>query len=107
MSMSFQDVPIACSLSDAELRQREQLVLVQFRAAATAIEELPDGYAFSFPGNEKSITLAAELIAAERECCLFLTFELIAQQNKGPVIMRVTGPEGTKEFVRSTFVGAR
>lgn len=104
MSMSFQDVPIACSLSDAELRQREQLVLVQFRAAATAIEELPDGYAFSLPGNEKSIALAAGLIAAERECCPFLTFELIVQQNRGPVILRVKGPEGAKEFVKTTFV---
>lgn len=105
--MNVQDVPIACSLSNAELRQREQQLLAQFRAAATAIEELPDGYAFSLPGAEKSIILAAELITAERECCLFLTFELIAQANKGTVILRVTGPEEAKEFVRTTFVGAR
>lgn len=105
--MSVQEFPIACSLSDAELRQREQKLLAEFRGAATAIEELPDGYAFSLPGDGKSITLAADLIAAERECCLFLRFELIAQPNKGPVILRVTGPAGAKEFVRTTFVGAR
>ena len=104
--MRAQDIPIACSLSDAELRQREQALLAQFRAVVTAIEELPEGYAFTLPGDEKSIALAAELIAAERECCLFLTFELIAQPNNVPVILRVTGPDGAKEFVKTTFVGA-
>ena len=104
--MSAQDPAVACSLSDAELRQREHKLLAQFRAVVTAIEELPDGYAFTLPGDEKSIALAAELIAAEQECCLFLTFELLARPNKGPVILRVTGPEGTKDFVKTIFVGA-
>lgn len=103
--MSAQDLPIACSLSDAELRQREQKLLAQFRAVVTAIEELPEGYAFHLPGGEKPIILAAELIAAERECCLFLKFELIAQPNQGAVILRVTGPEGVKGFVKTIFVG--
>jgi hypothetical protein len=43
----------------------------------------------------------AELITAERKCCPFLTFELAAHPNMGPVIVRVTGPAGTKEFVRT------
>jgi hypothetical protein len=38
---------------------------------------------------------------AERECCPFLAFALIAEPNKGPVIVRVTGPTGTKEFLRT------
>jgi len=41
---------------------------------------------------------------AERECCPFLTFELVALPNQGPLIVRVTGPDGTKEFVRSVFM---
>jgi hypothetical protein len=40
---------------------------------------------------------------AERECCPFLTFEVVAQPNKGTVILRVTGPAGTKESVRNVF----
>lgn len=104
--MSAQDLPVACSLSDAELRQREQKLLAQFRAVVTAIEELPEGYAFTLPGDERSIALAAELIAAERECCLFLTFELLARPNQGPVILRVTGLDGAKEFVKTIFTGA-
>jgi hypothetical protein len=41
------------------------------------------------------------LIVAERECCPFLAFELVAEPNLGPVTVRVTGPTGTKEFLRS------
>jgi hypothetical protein len=43
----------------------------------------------------------SELIVAERECCPFLTFEVIALPNRGPLLVRVTGPDGTKEFLRT------
>jgi len=36
-----------------------------------------------------------------RECCPFLAFGLVAQPNKGEVIVRVTGPIGAKEFLRT------
>jgi len=69
----------------------------------TATEELPEGYAFRLPGDGEWIQLAAELFAAERECCPFLTFELSAEPNKGPVSIRVSGPRGTKEFLKALF----
>ena len=69
-----------------------------------ATEELPDGYAFRVLGDRKWIVVVAELIAAERECCPFLTFELAAQPNMGSVIVRLTGPAGTKDFLRTHFV---
>jgi hypothetical protein len=95
------DMPIACCLTSAELREREATLLTQFRSAVIETEELPDGYAFRIPGNSESITMIAEMIVAERECCPFLTFELVAQPNMGPVIVRVTGPAGAKEFVKT------
>jgi hypothetical protein len=95
------DVPIACSLSDVEFRRREATLLAQFKSAVTATEELPDGYAFRMPGDQKGIEVAADLIVAERECCPFLAFELVAEPNRGPVIVRVTGPAGTKDFLKA------
>ena len=38
------------------------------------------------------------MIAAERERRPFLTFELIAEPNMGPLALRMTGPAGAKEF---------
>jgi hypothetical protein len=94
-------LPIACSLTSAELREREATLLTQFRAAIVKTEELQDGYAFHIPGDGERIRQVAELIVAERECCPFLVFEVSALPNMGPVTVRVSGPAGTKEFLSS------
>ncbi len=101
MKHGSDEMPIACCLTSAELREGEATLLAQFRSAVIETEELPDGYAFRVPGDGKWIAIMAEMIVAERECCPFLTFELVAQPNMGPVIVRVTGPSGGKEFVKA------
>ena len=100
----FDSTPIVCFLTTAELREREATLLARFRSAVVEAEELQDGFASRLVGEGKLIVLIAELILAERKCCPFLTFELVALGNKGPLIVRVTGPDGTKEFVRSVFM---
>lgn len=97
------DIPIACRLSDAEFRKREATLLVEFKGSLIAAEELPDGYAFRVPGDSKTVSFVADLIVAERQCCPFLTFELTALPNMGSLIIRVTGPTGTKDFLRTVF----
>lgn len=97
-------IPILCSLTSSELREREATLLAQFRSVVVETEELQEGYAFRLNGDGKLIGLIAELIVAERECCPFLAFEVAALPNMGAVILRVTGPAGTKEFVRSVFM---
>ena len=103
MSQKYGDIPVACCLSDAELREREATLLAQFKSAVRATEELPDGYTFLIPGDKKWIAVVAELIVAERECCPFLTFKFTAQPNIGPLIVQVTGPGGTNDFLRTVF----
>lgn len=95
---------VACSLSNAELRQREGTLLTDFKSAVTSREELPDGYAFRIPGEKKWLALVAELMMAERECCPFLTFQLTAGANLGALTLRITGPAGTKEFLKSILM---
>jgi hypothetical protein len=88
-------------LSDAELRKRVATLVARFESAVLATEELPDGYVFRVPGDKKWMAVVWETIVAERECCPFLTFELTAQPNMGPVSVRVTGPAGTKDFLKT------
>jgi hypothetical protein len=98
------DQPIACRLSDAALHEREAtLLLARFRSVVMATEELLDGYAFRMPGDEKWMLLVFELMVAERGCCPFLRFELVANPDMGPVDLRVTGPAGAKSFVEAIF----
>ena len=101
MKHGSDDMPIACCLTNAELREREAAILARFRSAVIETKELPDGYAFRVPGDGKWIGLIAKLIVAERECCPFLAFEVAAVPNMGPVIVRVIGPAGAKEFLRT------
>ena len=94
---------MACGLSDTELHEREATLLAQFRSAVIGTEELRDGYALRVPGDGKWIASIAKMIVAERECCPFLTFEFVAQPSMGPVIVRVTGPTGTKDFLKTVL----
>ena len=98
---NLDNLPIACSLEAAELREREAILLTQFRSGVVETGELADGYAFRFSGDANSVRLVAELITAERACCPFLKFELVAEANMGPITVRMTGPAGTKEFLSS------
>lgn len=96
-----EQLPVACCLSDEELRKREATLLAQFKAALTATEELDDGYVFRMPGDGKWLVLITDLMVTERDCCPFLRFELTAEPKMGPLLLRITGPAGTKEFLSS------
>jgi hypothetical protein len=98
-----EDFRIACCLSDAELRKRVATLLARLESAVIATEELPDGYVFRMPGDKKWMGVVWEAIVAERECCPFLTFALTAQSHMGPLSVRVTGPAGTKDFLKTIF----
>jgi hypothetical protein len=101
MKHGSDDTPMACGLTSAELRERAATLLARFRSAVIGTEELRDGYALLVSGEGKWIAMIAEMIAAERECCPFLTFELVAPPNMGPVTVSVTGPAGAKEFLEN------
>jgi hypothetical protein len=101
MKQESRNCPVACRLTDSEFRKREATLLAQFKRAVVATEELPDGYLFHVPGDKKSMGVVWEAVVAERECCPFLTFELSAQPNMGPVSVRVTGPAGTKDLLKT------
>jgi hypothetical protein len=98
-----EEIRVACCLPDVESRKRVATLLARFESAVIATEELPDGYVFRVPGNKKWMGVVWEAIVAERECCPFLTFELTAQPNMGPVSVRVTGPAGTKDILKTIF----
>jgi len=100
---NLDNTAIACSLTSPEFHDREAKLLAQFRCAVVEAEELQEGYTFRLPSDGNWIMLVAELIVAERECCPFLTFELAALPNKGPLIVRVIGPAGAKEFVKTVL----
>ena len=99
--MNREPLPVACSLTETELRERRNGLLHEIGNAVRERRELPDGYAFRFEESEEMLTRLLTLIRLERECCPFLTFRLTFEPGGGPVWLDVTGPEGTREFLAS------
>jgi len=93
------DIPIACSLSAAELREREQTVLEAFGTRVRSVEARPDGYAIEVAPTDEGVAAATAVIQIERICCPFLRFDLTVEAQGGTVQLTLTGPPGAKEFL--------
>ncbi|HEV2751250.1 MAG TPA: hypothetical protein VGV12_12075 [Gemmatimonadales bacterium] len=93
------DLPIACRLTPFELFARSDTLLPGVIARAEQSELLPDGARWRFTPSSELLLALAVMIDAERRCCPFLRFQVLAEADNGPVWLEVTGPEGTREFL--------
>lgn len=101
--MKTNDLPIFCELTPAEFQERRRTVLDAVKQSIRGIRELDDGYSVSFPSTSESLKDLTSLVDLERQCCPFLTFRITVEANAGPVWLEITGPEGTKDFLKNAF----
>ena len=95
--------PIMCMLTEPELRERRRTVLRKFRSAVTEVKELEGGYSYGLPSDGEWLSELANLVNLERRCCPFLRFTINVEPAGGPIVLEMTGPAGTKEFLEATF----
>jgi hypothetical protein len=100
------NVPIACTLTEAELRQRRQVIIDAFRNTQVTVSELTDGYAFTFPASSEALQRIAELVDMERQCCAFLTFKVVVEAAQAAMRLEVSGP-GEAKLVIADYFGLR
>ena len=98
-------LPIACNLTDAEFQERRRGLLDHLHRSVVEMRELENGFAYMFPSDIGWLTKLADIVALERQCCPFLRFAIIVQAADGPIWLEMTGPEGSKDFIASTFHG--
>lgn len=96
-------LPISCELPDGERARRQHELQESLQPAIEKRVELEDGYALRFPGDPDRVRALAELMIFERACCPFLSIELVAEPKRGPVWLKLRGPEGTKPFLERAF----
>jgi hypothetical protein len=65
----------------------------------TKVLEMPNGLALQLANERPNLLLAAEWIIDESKCCPFLDFDLHIKAESRILEMRLTGPEGTGEFL--------
>jgi hypothetical protein len=92
-------LPIACTLGPAALKARREDLLGTLVRRAEEWTDLANGYRIRFaPAGDMLITIAA-VLEAERQCCRFLTFQITAEPDGGPIWLELSGPPGTREFL--------
>lgn len=101
--METGSVPVACLLTAPELQERRRTVLQKFRSAVVEIKELEGGYSYRLPADDEWLLELAHLVNLERRCCPFLSFNISVEPSGAPLVLEITGPAGTKEFLETTF----
>jgi hypothetical protein len=94
------DPPIVCSLTPDTLRARREGLLAELVRRAEGRDELPQGLRLRFsPPAEETLCAIAKVVEAERHCCRFLRFVVTIEPDGGPMLLELSGPPGTREFV--------
>lgn len=104
-SNTTENLPIACDLTaiPSAVRQEHFAAVPIIFQAVQEVKELTNGYAFRF-ANESSMFMGlAQFIENERRCCPFFGFVLEVEPGGGPLWLRLTGGEGVKQFLATTF----
>jgi len=95
------DIPVACSLSLAELVARRGALLPGLTAQAHARETLPQGFRWRFAPSAALLERITQVIDSERQCCPFLRFDVTVEGGDGAMWLAVTGPTGTRELLEA------
>jgi len=95
--------PFACDTSALTPEQRKRHfdeLGPALRALRQGVRELPDGYEFQFPADEKTYGMLTEWAHQESLCCPFFDINVRLDREGGPLWLRLTGREGTKDFIK-------
>jgi hypothetical protein len=91
------------ALSPQARRRHFEVLGPALRAAHRSARQLPNGVEFEFPPDDATVEALNEWVAGERRCCPFFDIELRFEHENGEIWLRLTGREGTKQFVQSEF----
>ena len=95
----MEDPPIVCRLTPGEMQERKASLLPGILARANRIDALAHGYRVRFAASRETLQAITAMIDAERRCCRFLRFQLTIEPDEGPLVLDVTGPAGTRDFL--------
>ncbi len=87
------EIPIACTLDAAWMRQRGEDIRTLGRAALTTVERGERHVILRFRPDPGIGEQVERLVAAETECCAFLRFT-IAHERDATVVTIVSPPDG-------------
>ncbi len=90
-----------CKLTTPEFRERKATVITELKGMMKKKKELKDGYSYKFSGSDEVVAKLNEFIKTEKECCDFLSFNLVVSKDKSTAWLEITGAEGVKDFIKT------
>jgi hypothetical protein len=91
---------IACTLGSAEKLERKAMLERELVPSIQEVEERADGYVLWFDRVDGRLATIAGFVELESRCCAFLDFEIRVESAGDRIALGVSGPEGTKEFLK-------
>ena len=96
--------PVYCdvaALAPAERTRHFKVLGPALAAKRSAVRALTEGYEFEFPADAQTYQQLVDWIGGERACCPFLDIDVRLGANSGPILVRLTGQPGTKQFIEA------
>jgi hypothetical protein len=97
-----EELPIACSLTASQLPQR--LAEIAALSRDSFLADGPDG--LRFRGDETTRARLEALVAAEAECCSFLSFDI--RRGEGELVLSIAAPldaQSVADALSDAFAG--
>lgn len=91
---------LTCKLTTPELQQRKRTVIAELKGLLKEKVETDSGFRYRFDGSDATLDLLNGFIKTERLCCDFFVFTLIVSNDNQSTWLELSGPEGTKDFIR-------
>lgn len=91
---------LTCKLTTPELQQRKKTVIAELKNLLLEKTETENGFKYKFDGTDVMLDKLNEFIKTERLCCDFFVFTLTATSDAKATWLELSGPEGTKEFIK-------
>ena len=92
-------LPIACTLTPAELSADREALLPGLAAHALARIPLPSGMRLLFTATAERLRHIAAVVQREKACCAFLNFRVGLSLGMASLTLDITGPAGTDRFL--------
>lgn len=102
-SSPSENTPIACDLTvldDPEAHKEHTETLFGERED---LRTVPGGVALQFPGTLDYAERLLDFISRERQCCPFLTFELIFEPEERGVWLFLGGDDEVESYIQNQF----
>lgn len=91
---------LSCKLTTPELQERKKTIIAELKNLMLEKVEIEKGFKYKFDGSDNTLDLLNNFIKTERLCCSFFVFTLTASGEANSIWLELSGPEGTKDFIK-------